>query len=534
MKVHHQVELCCDSNISPAHSLRHHEFRLVPTGGLALLVFLFVFTPAFMAGQDLAGLEQGIKPYGSYENGDIDSISMVNGNLTLQIPLISYPQRGGKLHMGFTLLYSNPILQPYATCNPVQHTCTSSGYNVLYHWGPETGRLAIGLTNDFQPVMSSVSSSGGGVQYYTVTEFDGAIHEMGQMNNGSWISIDATGYSFTQQSGQNPGVGTVIGRDGNRYNNLTGTLEDTNGNEITANTNSQGIVTSWNDTLGRVIPAQGATPPNFIGCTGSQQTTNAALWAFPGPNGGTSEFKFCYASFNLSFTAPDCIDNAAHSFCTPTSGPSSQLQSVVLPNGTAWTFEYDNFGELSSITLPTGGTISYTWNYNASPCGFSSTYFDPSTKVNTLLYSYGRGVASRTVNANDGTGPHVWNYSITAGNPIQTIVTDPLGNDSVHIETQLGNTCSAYETEMDLYSGSHTNGPLLKKTVTNYNYVYDELYGGVAHNVVPTQVVTTDVASGKVSQETKTYDPGVTIPGINSQGQKSNDIALYGDVHESE
>jgi hypothetical protein len=37
--------------------------------------------------QDLAGLEQGIKPYGSYHGGDIDSISMVNGNLALNIPL---------------------------------------------------------------------------------------------------------------------------------------------------------------------------------------------------------------------------------------------------------------------------------------------------------------------------------------------------------------------------------------------------------------------------------------------------------------
>jgi hypothetical protein len=45
--------------------------------------------------QNLAGLEQGIKPYGSYEGGDIDSVSMVNGSLTLHMPLLSYPQRGG-------------------------------------------------------------------------------------------------------------------------------------------------------------------------------------------------------------------------------------------------------------------------------------------------------------------------------------------------------------------------------------------------------------------------------------------------------
>jgi hypothetical protein len=54
-----------------------------------LLISLFLVTVPFSNAQDLAGLEQGIKPYGSYEGGDIDSISLVNGSLTLHVPLIS-------------------------------------------------------------------------------------------------------------------------------------------------------------------------------------------------------------------------------------------------------------------------------------------------------------------------------------------------------------------------------------------------------------------------------------------------------------
>lgn len=99
--------------------------------GLAVLFVMFVFGPVAVA-QNLAGLEQGIKPYGSYEGGDIDSVSMVNGSLTLHMPLISYPQRGGKLRVGFSLIYANPMLQPWAVCNPYAHTCSSSGYNVVY------------------------------------------------------------------------------------------------------------------------------------------------------------------------------------------------------------------------------------------------------------------------------------------------------------------------------------------------------------------------------------------------------------------
>jgi len=56
------------------------------------MLFLFLLKVPAANAQDLAGLEQGIKPYGSYHGGDIDSISMVNGSLTLNIPIISYPQ----------------------------------------------------------------------------------------------------------------------------------------------------------------------------------------------------------------------------------------------------------------------------------------------------------------------------------------------------------------------------------------------------------------------------------------------------------
>ena len=80
--------------------------------------------------QDLSGLQQGIQPYGAYHGGDIDLVSMVNGNLSLHIPLISYPQRGGKLKFSFSVVYKNQVLQPWATCNPVNHNCTSEGYNV--------------------------------------------------------------------------------------------------------------------------------------------------------------------------------------------------------------------------------------------------------------------------------------------------------------------------------------------------------------------------------------------------------------------
>ena len=488
------------------------------------VLFLFLVNSIAANAQDLAGLEQGIKPYGSYHGGDIDSVSMVNGSLTLNIPLISYPQRGGKLHMGFVLVYANAILQPFASCNPVTHVCSTSGYQVN-HRLQAPDQTAISIVPDFLP------SYVDGINTPSVmTSFDGAVHEMGEVgtSGSNFISVDATGNWFTQQ-GSNLNLGTLIDREGNRYNNSTGTLEDTNGNLITQNSNSQ-EVTGWNDTIGRVIPAPWNTTStsNLTGCTGSQPTTGAGLWTPPGPNGGTSQFKFCYASFSISFTAPDCIDDPAHSNCQGTSGSATYLQNLVLPNGTAWTFEYDVFGELSSVTLPTGGTISYSWTYTSGVC-VGTEYMQ--NGVNTWLYPYGRGVTSRTVNANDGTGPHVWNYSIPttinngSSSPVQSIVTDPLLNDTVHWQTPLGGSCSRYESELDQYSGSHTSGTLLRKVATTYNYTYGGngfAYGSVAINAVPSTITTTEYPGGQASEVTKTYDSGVAVSGGYN--------AIYGDV----
>jgi YD repeat-containing protein len=43
--------------------------------------------------------------------------------------------------------------------------------------------------------------------------------------------------------------------------------------------------------------------------------------------------------------------------------------SVVLADGTRWTFDYDNYGLLTYVGLPTGGSINYTWTtINYSTC----------------------------------------------------------------------------------------------------------------------------------------------------------------------
>src|SRR5262249_12596081 len=146
--------------------------------------------------------------------------------------------------------------------------------------------------------------------------------------------------------------------------------------------------------------------------TGPLPMTSAGIFVWPGVNGTSRTIKVCSAAIALksNFQASGYYNSDLRSIAERNYS-SYQIQSIVLYNGTnwntspAWTFEYSsrnpgdditvNYGDLTKITLPTGGTISYTWT-TINACDINA-----STPVS-------RAVSSRTVNANDGTGPHAW------------------------------------------------------------------------------------------------------------------------------
>src|ERR1700737_3488118 len=112
--------------------------------------------------------------------------------------------------------------------------------------------------------------------------------------------------------------------------------------------------TGWvTDTVGRTIPVAALDPsagsaPRNPGCY--------TLY-YPGPTGATWPFvgRWRAYTFTTSFQRSNVLEYSN------SIGPWNLLQSVTLPNGTSWTFTYDNFGSLKTVTLPTGGTTSYTY-----------------------------------------------------------------------------------------------------------------------------------------------------------------------------
>src|ERR1700760_1081482 len=86
-----------------------------------ILVLMFLSTLSFCQGNPTT--DQGALPYAPVIDHDIDSVNMVNGKLFLNIPLASYTQRGGKLHLSYHLEYEDPIFTLTEDCSVPRQPC---------------------------------------------------------------------------------------------------------------------------------------------------------------------------------------------------------------------------------------------------------------------------------------------------------------------------------------------------------------------------------------------------------------------------
>jgi hypothetical protein len=89
------------------------------------------------------------------------------------------------------------------------------------------------------------------------------------------------------------------------------------------------------------------------------------------------------------------------------------------------------------------------------------------------------------VNLQDGVTPaSTWTYNSTyTGYPtfsVTNVVTDPLGNDSVHSGSNIdGASCSYYENQVQYYTGTHTGGTLIKTVKTDHAFASSRTFASV-------------------------------------------------------
>jgi RHS repeat-associated protein len=454
--------------------------------------------------------EQGMKPYDSWHGGDLDSISMTNGGMVLHIPLVSFPQRGN-LDLSFSVYASSKSWQTRVNAvecaNPNDpNGCTPQWVPIVRGSQPQFG----GVPAEGAYVTSSLdwivdnecnvepgNENNGNTATYNwsanVTGPDGSVHQFGSGSSTSscpgppFRALDASGILQANN-------GAIVMPNGTRFFDPLATAIDTNGNKISLNS---GVYT---DTLGRAVPLPPfTTTSNVSNCPAGSAASK--VWSVPGLAGGSRTFTLCYSNISI-------YTNFGYGGTEYGPISNSLLTAIVLPDSTQWTFSYDHLGDITRVGFPTGGSISYTYAAGPQTCGAD-------TPVSMA-------VTSRTVDANDGTGGHIWNYAysgqyIPASGSYSgsTIVTSPAPdlNDTVHTITTpvAGASCSFYDTQVQYYQGSHNGGTLLKTAATQYTGIANPLAVGsmTAANVVPTQTTVT-TSDGHSSKVVNTWDSGNT------------------------
>jgi RHS repeat-associated protein len=463
-----------------------------------------------------ADFEKGYQAFQSYHASDVDSVNLANGSLILNIPLLSYEQRGGlppvtvSIRSNATTFQSAP---PYQNGPPDTNQYEVASGVIGSPWGQPHVVISPGGLS-WRELMLTVGSTQ--LPRYVALDDSGATHSLGG-NIGNQIqslvpnimySVDGSGMMLQPASGNNPPL--LIDRNGS-----TGGLVDPNGNKVVLKGTcaapaggghlfdpnlatwedypyGTASATSIVDSIGRTIPNPGYLPPvakssclvdlSASYYPASPDSNGCETYNFPSQNGGTVPLVFCYAQTTVSASIPAPTGTPLKTQPEAINETWPVLTSVTLPNQTQWTFTYDNYGQVQTITLPTGATISYTYATRlacGNPPGEIPPVGYPIWPSSNLLSS--RMVASRTLDLHDG-HPHTWTYKSTIGsgwtgspNSGKVTVTDPDLNDTVHtfsLVTATGQptpVCGPYETQTQYYQGSSKSGTLLKTVATQYS-----------------------------------------------------------------
>jgi RHS repeat-associated protein len=256
---------------------------------------------------------------------------------------------------------------------------------------------------------------------------------------------------------------TVIDPSGNKVYPVP---RDTNGNYITPN--STGAI----DTLYRV-PVAISTSGNqtYLDVLSSQNTRNR---------------------YTLNYTNINVSTSFGQSGVTEYSGSIQVLSSVQLPNGTSYGFTYDGYGELATMTLPTGGLISYGYTNFTDSYGQANRWLSSRTTIGGT-WSYAPSVISTCSGGSQGCQQ-------------QVVVTKPSSDSIQFIFTLNG---GAWNSQAVYYDHS---GARLASVANDYDF--SQTCGGcigAAYVKKSRRTTTLNTGGGTVSKKTEyTYDSTVT------------------------
>ena len=291
----------------------------------------------------------GTPPFGSFTPGTGDTVNNQNLNVHLAIPFEFLRGRG----MGFTFSEANDsqIWVPITSGStiswmPVVNAAGSAT------WGWQTVSPNGSLSSTTVTTSSCGSTNSTTTNNYVYTDAQGTPHSFPSVVvyfncTNSMTTGTLTGYA-SDNSGYfvNTTTGQVLSPGGVMYMNTGNVVKDTNGNYITATVQSS-TVTSWADTSGT---------------TALTATTNSSAGTVTYADQNNDYVTVTLETLSIK-------TNFGCSGVTEYTGTASVPSAIKLPDGTEYQFTYETTpansgfytGRLASVTLPTGGTISYAY-----------------------------------------------------------------------------------------------------------------------------------------------------------------------------
>ena len=405
------------------------------------------------------------------EPADLGFVETANGNLHMEIPLGTFPQRGSgqpiRLRMAYDSNiwylnpnYGSPVWQPTNVPGP------GAGFNGGWRLIPgdviQMYSFLISGSHGCTYSNFSWTDARGSIHYFPITTSGPASYGCTNVPNGDALATDSTGYHMYVTGYTNPTVyapdGTLLIQDP-IVQLGTGQFKgevDSNGNyEVTDQLGGISI-----DMLGRNLLGSGS------GCPGSK------CYDLPNSQGTTSRYivAYTYISANTHFGLSG-VTECSTPYCTTI----PVIQSISMPDGSIYSFKYDcdpNAGGSNNTQIcgsPTGQTYYYATLVSMTlPTGGGTTY--AYTTFTDAYGGKGRWLSSRI------SAGSLWSYTpqvITTCSPSQVgcqqkmTVQKPNGDTTVYTFT-LNN--GAWPTQVQQYQGFVSAANLLSNSVLAWDF----------------------------------------------------------------
>ncbi len=398
-----------------------------------ILILFFCFTQASYGQQQS---ETGLPVFGSFHGSNFDNVNLVTGNLHIEIPIISVPQRETP-NLAYKFMYDIRSWQ----ITKSQPTPTTFQWNVA----PTSGEFVNWnlVTDPAHPVSYRYDAVPKTCSYFT--GYTWVIVHYNVLTNYVVVDNHGTRHPFDVRHTEQPASGCF---DPNP-DIQTGMALDGSGITLDIGTNGHTIKFVWADDIGQFNG-------NALDTLG-RQTISPPDWTIYDSNGNPQQFRVDYAQVNIQTNLCGTL-----SPCFEDTGVSNLPQKLTLPDGRFYQFTWSTDGnaDLLRIDLPTGGYLAYSY-----ATSIRQGPLPTDGRRGIWQYIARRSVTSRTVS--DGTTANTWTYS---GGTVR----DPLGNEEVHVFGFFTNPdndpqgTGRYETQIRTYQGTAASGTLLRTVNKDY------------------------------------------------------------------